>query len=225
MSHLTLPLRSCALLLLFLLVGCVTDAPADDDDIAPPAGDDDDAQDDTPRMTFEPNEVRAGELTVVFATLHNFVLGDDAAVCCSDDDIRFYRVVEMLNDEMYDFLFFFGLRGDGTAEWGIETGGEQIVSTFEIEPLVDVPELAVGLGAGTASLPEAGAYDVFTFEVVEPNSLVSIRATDGPEDMHPWLWVFEDDGITTVLNAGFETANGYQAPAVGFWAEEGGRRE
>jgi len=207
--------------LLLLLLGACGVAPGDD---LPPTDDDDDAtpDDGTPRLTFEPTVVAAGELGVVFTTLHNFTLGEGAMACCADDDVRFYQTAEAINDTMYDFLFYFGLRGDGPAEWGIESDGEQAIGEFLIEPLGDVPELGVGLGAGTASLPEPGAFDVLTFEVPEPNSLVSIRASGGPEDMHPWLWVFEDDGMTGVINAGFETANGFQTPAVGFWAAEAG---
>ncbi len=34
--------------------------------------------------------------------------------------------------------------------------------------------------------------------------------------------MLEDDGITSVVSAGFETAAGYQDPVIGFWAEEAG---
>jgi hypothetical protein len=195
----------------------------DQSEVPAPDDDDDATEDDgTPRISFEPGVVQAGSLEVVFTTLHNFELGDDATACCSDDNVRFYRTEEMLSEQYYDFLFYFGLRGEGTAEWGLETDGMQVVGEFEIEPIGDVPELAPGLAAGTGSLAEEGAFDVFTFEVLEPNSLVSIQASNMTEDQHPWLWVFEDDGITTVINAGFLMMDVYEAPAVGFWAEEPG---
>lgn len=222
----TLASASC-ILLVWLLAGCTPPAPAavDDDDATPEvAVDDDDAtpDDGSPRLSFDPGVVRAGELSVVFTTLHNIVLGDDAMVCCSDEDVRYYRVVEQLNDELLDLLFFFGLRGDGPAGWGLESGGEQAIGTFEIEPLGEVPALSPGMAAGAAAVSEPGAFDVFTFDVTEPNSLVSLRASGMPDGMRPWVWVFEDDGITTVINAGLETAAGFPDPAVGFWAEEPG---
>lgn len=211
----------CALLLPALLVFCSCGDPGQSE---VPAPDDDDATEDdgSPRISFEPGVVRAGALEVVFTTLYNFELADDATVCCSDENVRFYRTEEMLSEQYYDFLFYFGLRGEGTAEWGLETDGMQVVGEFEILPLGDVPELAPGLAAGTGSLPEEGAFDVFTFEVLEPNSLVSIQASNMTEEQHPWLWVFEDDGITTVINAGFLMMDVYEPPAVGFWAEEPG---
>ncbi len=189
-----------------------------------PGPDDDDAvvDDGTPRMTFEPEVVQAGALEVIFTSLRNFELGDDATVCCSSEHVRFYQTVEELSAQYLDLLFYFGLRGDGPAEWGIETGGIQVVGEFDIQPLGDVPELAPGLAAGTASLPQAGAFDVFTFEVLEPNSFVSIQAANMTADQHPWLWVFEDDGITSVINAGLEMMGNYGTPALGFWAEEPG---
>ena len=199
------------------------DASSLDDDDASSLDDDDATVDDgTPRLTFEPGVVRAGDLSVVFTTLHNVELGDDAMVCCADANVRYYRVVEQLNEQMLDLLFYFGLRAEGAAEWGLEVDGDQAIGTFEIEPLGAVPELLPGLAAGTATVSEPGDFDVLSFEVPEPNSLVSIQASGMADGMHPWIWVFEDDGMTSVMNAGLETAAGFPDPAVGFWVEEPG---
>jgi hypothetical protein len=212
-----------ALCLSALLASCAPPAGLPDEEVAPPADDDDSFVDDgSPRLSFAPGDVRAGELSVVFTSLHNATLGDDAMVCCGDENIRYYRVVEQINEENLDLLFFFGLRGDGPAQWGLETGGEEVVGEFVIEPLGDVPALTPGLATTTATISESDAFDVFTFEVPEPNSLISLRASALPDGMHPWLWVLEDDGITSVVSAGFENDEGYQDPELGFFAAEAG---
>ena len=213
-----------ALALLFApFVGC--DDPADDDDEVVPPGDDDDAtpDDGTPRLSFEPGLVQAGQIAVVFTTLHNFVLEQGATVCCASDDVVFLGTDEMINEELYDFVLFFGVLGEGTATWGIESGGEQAVGEFEIEPIGEIPELAPGLGGGSGLIDTPDGFDVFSFEVLEGNSLVTVRAsTMGSPDLHPWLWVLAEDGRTALRSAGFETANGYATPAAGLWVEEPG---
>ncbi len=213
-------------LLLSLLIGCDTEGPADDDDVTPPVVDDDDDDDDDstpeegdPAMTFDPSDVDAGAIVDVGIELDFFELGQNSAACCADEHVRFFGVV---NQNPLVLRFFFGLRGAGTSPWGIDNGGTQVIDNFEIAPLVDVPELAEGLGVGTAALDAAGDFDVFHFEVEEANRFVVLGASafDG-EDLHPWLWALADDGYTGLGFAGFETAEGdYEDPVLAFYSED-----
>ncbi len=206
------------------VTGCEVAPEADDDDaVEPPGADDDDADDDTPRMTFSPSSVRAGEIATIFTTFDNFELTNESMICCASDEVVFFRIVEAINETMYDFRFFFGLHADGTHAWGIEDAGVQVVDEFEIEPLGPIPDLAPGLGVATGVISDEGGFDVFRFEATEANSFVVVRASAvAPEDFHPWLWVLAEDGRTGLAARGFDMGGVYEEPWVALYAEEPG---
>jgi hypothetical protein len=205
----------------------------DDDDVTPPTDDDDAVDDDDvtptddddaePMMTFDPSEARAGEVRDIAVTITDFDISQGSLICCTEN-ISYWSTLEELGDDTYLFRFFFGLHADGTEPWGLDNQTEQVIGEFEVEPLGVIPSVTPGIGAASGEMTEPAGFQVYSFEVTEPETLVWARVTNvAPLEFHPWIWAIGQGGIQTLAYRGFQNDDGeYDTPRIGFGIAEPG---
>ena len=224
---------TASLLALFLmLLGC-PEPEGDDDDVTPPPTDDDDGDDDDDDATsgpssvsFDPSDVDAGAIVDVVAHLENFVLGQNAVVCCASDEVVLFGF-DQDNSTQDDlaFSFFFGLRAEGTHGWGIDNDGDTVEADFEITGPAAFDAVTLGANAAAGAV-DAGGFAAFHVEVTGENQFIVAQASGlSPEDFHPWVWILDDDGFTGLAAGGFanpDAPGGYDSPIAAFFAEEAG---
>jgi hypothetical protein len=119
---------------------------------------------------------------------------------------------------------FFGFHSEGSLDWGLDNGqGDQVVGTFEISALGDIPTITPGVATISASIDETGGFNVFAVEVHSPGTIVTARAQSiAPADFHPWFLVTGEDGFSLKAMHGWYNDETQQEPFVSWIAEEAG---
>ncbi|MBN94591.1 MAG: hypothetical protein CL928_11045 [Deltaproteobacteria bacterium] len=153
--------------------------------------------------------------------LENFTIGQDTVVCCTDET----------QVALFDFdgegaaprgWFFFGVNSSGSQTWGLANGAEEVQDTFEVAPATDMQSLTSGAGVASNAIAAENDFNLYSLEVVEANSLVSVAAvTTGSATFQPWIWVLGANGMD------IEAINPYEgevsdANFANFVAEEAG---
>ena len=186
----------------------------DDDDLTPSTDDDDSA---APSLLFDPSQVGAGEVVDVDVSLSNFDVSMGSLVCCDEPDVRYWETVYNDGDTVI-FRFFFGLYGQGPLSWGLDNQFEIVVGWFDVLPLAQpIPELQPGAPAALGEIEELRGFDVFSFEVTEPDSLVHVQASELSNFFHPWLLLLEEDGSTRrALRGGRHPDGTFDEPLIAF---------
>ncbi|MCP4873263.1 MAG: hypothetical protein GY898_31605 [Proteobacteria bacterium] len=220
-------LTASVLALFLMLLGC-PEPEGDDDDVTPPPtdDDDDDATSGPSSIEFDPSDVDAGAIVDVVAHLENFVLGQNAVVCCASDEVVFFGFdQDNSTQEDLAFSFFFGLRADGEHGWGIDNDGDTVEADFSITGPAAFDEVTLGANAAAGEVT-AGGFAAYHVEVTGENQFILAQASGlAPEDFHPWVWILGDDGFTGLAAGGFanpDAPGGYDAPLASFFAEEAG---
>jgi len=237
LSVLRYPLLLLVLGALFALASCnASGALGDDDDddvITPPDDDDDDDDDDAtddddddagpPSLSFDRNEVGAGDLLWLTATWENFELTQQTSICCTSEHLVTFQAGQVSGNSV-PVLLFFGLHADGDLEWGLDNGqGDEAVGAITVSPLKDIPVIQPGIGSVSSSIDEEDGFNVFEIEVPTPLTIVTARATNiGDDAFHPWLLVLSEDGYTPRAAHGYYNAEVQQEPFVSFVAPEAG---
>ena len=219
-----------AIVLALLASGCPTapsgpppaldddDSALDDDDLTPTSDDDDSA---APSMIFDPSQVRAGEVLDIDVDITSFDVSMGTYVCCDDTDVQYWQTV-VNEGGVVIFRFFFGLFGEGPMSWGLDNQSEVVVGWFDVAPLTqEIPQVSPGAPAAQGEIEELRGFDVFSFEVTEPDSVVHVQASEPSNDaFHPWLMLLADDGRNRLDLRGARNADGtFDEPLIAFRAQ------
>lgn len=201
--------------------GCPTGGGSDDDDDTTPvmtdddtSGDDDDDtsgddDDDTtpsgpPAWTWDHTDLAAGAWEVFVVDIENF---DVAAATNAGAPELILQNFQDLGGGSYQIDVIAGLLADGPYSMSLTSGDDTLEQELNVSPVV-ATELPISMAAATGAIEEARGYDLFRLDLPEESAYYYIRATQlGNEDFHPFLWIWNADGLTAQASAGGPDTN------------------
>ncbi|HCP44438.1 MAG TPA: hypothetical protein DIU15_00150 [Deltaproteobacteria bacterium] len=149
-------------------------------------------------LTLTPSEVDAGSVRDIDIQLENF--GDVEVYTALEDssaDVIYLGHVDSTDDGLIG-RFFFGLLGEGTAQWGLGTPEVSATDNFEIAPATAPEPLSDGLAAAEGTLSGAGDFAAWSISGLE-GQVLFVRTRDlGNSDFEPRMWLLAEDGRTRI---------------------------